>query len=202
MDRGLKERLVGAAVLVAIGAWLIPWVLDGPQQLKEPESTSLELPAPSATEEPPMRTETLVLDRRDSQPVSEAPVTEPSPAIDIPVAEPERVAVPAPVPSAAPMPTPDPPARSSSAPARPAATDASSATRWLVQLGAFGDQANAERLAARVATFGYEAEVSAFPSSGRTVYRVRVGPEDTRARAEAIASALSAHGFVAQVVFE
>ena len=31
MDQGLKERLVGAAVLVAIAVWLIPWVLDGPE---------------------------------------------------------------------------------------------------------------------------------------------------------------------------
>ena len=32
MDQGLKERLIGAAVLVALGVWLIPWVLDGPSR--------------------------------------------------------------------------------------------------------------------------------------------------------------------------
>ena len=35
MDQGLKERLVGAAVLVAIAVWLIPWVLDGPESALE-----------------------------------------------------------------------------------------------------------------------------------------------------------------------
>ena len=30
MDAHLKERLIGAVVLVVLGVWLIPWVLDGP----------------------------------------------------------------------------------------------------------------------------------------------------------------------------
>ena len=44
MDQGLKERLVGAAVLVAIGVWLIPWVLDGPEEPLETGARSLQLP--------------------------------------------------------------------------------------------------------------------------------------------------------------
>ena len=35
MDQGLKERLIGAAVLVALGVWLIPWLLDGRQEQVE-----------------------------------------------------------------------------------------------------------------------------------------------------------------------
>ncbi len=48
MDRGLQERLAGAAVLVALGVWLIPWVLDGSAVSEpEPEQTvALKLPAP------------------------------------------------------------------------------------------------------------------------------------------------------------
>ena len=42
MDQGLKERLVGAAVLVAIAVWLIPWVLDGPEA---PVETTAQLAA-------------------------------------------------------------------------------------------------------------------------------------------------------------
>lgn len=207
MDRGLKERLVGAAVLVAIGAWLIPWVLDGPEQLDAPERETLQLPAPTA-EEPPVRTETIVLDRRDSPLPSEAgeagtageAASEPAPA------EPPSAAATAPP---APEPEPEPEATAATAepaPAEPAAEDTAdgeaAATRWYVQLGAFGDRANADRLAARVETYGYDARVSGFPAGAPAVHRVRVGPEPTRARAEAIASALSAHGFVAQVVFE
>ncbi len=59
MDQGLKERLVGAAVLVAIAVWLIPWVLDGPENPVETGPASLQLPA--AQEPVPMRTQTLKL---------------------------------------------------------------------------------------------------------------------------------------------
>ena len=65
MDSHVRERIVGAAVLVALGVWLIPWVLDGPES--EPAAASgsapeLQLPSPdSAT---PTRTETVDLDPR------------------------------------------------------------------------------------------------------------------------------------------
>src|SRR6185503_20723894 len=59
MDQGLKERLVGAAVLVAIAVWLIPWVLDGPENPVETGPASLQLPA--SQEQVPMRTQTLKL---------------------------------------------------------------------------------------------------------------------------------------------
>jgi DedD protein len=212
MDRSLKERLVGAAVLVAIGAWLIPWVLDGPERVTAPQSTALELPAPTA-ENPPARTETIVLDRRDS-PVSREPATADDADEDATPSEPAAAAAAPARPAVAepPVSRAEPPAQS---PAEPAATAAAPTpaetgggdaavgeTRWYVQLGAFGDRDNADRLAARVGTYGHRAHVSEFPSTGRTVYRVRVGPESSRARAESIASALSVHSFVAQVVFE
>src|SRR5688500_3639648 len=57
MDQGLKERLVGAAVLIAIAVWLIPWVLDGRESPLEPTGGSLQVPA--AEEPMPMRTQTL-----------------------------------------------------------------------------------------------------------------------------------------------
>ncbi len=59
MDQGLKERLVGAAVLIAIAVWLVPWVLDGPETPLESGGSSLQLPA--AEEPMPMRTQTLRL---------------------------------------------------------------------------------------------------------------------------------------------
>lgn len=194
MDRGLKERLVGAAVLVAIGAWLIPWVLDGPEQIAEPAATALDLPAPSA-ESPPIRTETVALDRRElPTPTSSSA---PSAASSAPAAR-DADAVTAAATTAA--------ASAESSPASPAPAPSEPAvageTQWYVQVGAFGDQDNAERQAARVGTFGFDAHVSAFPGGSGVVHRVRVGPQVSRERAEAIASSLSAHGFVAQVVFE
>jgi cell division protein FtsN len=69
-----------------------------------------------------------------------------------------------------------------------------------VQLGSFGDEDNARKLAQRASTYGYKPAVSAHKSNGRVMYRVRVGSYDNRAEAGATASGLSAHGITAQVV--
>jgi cell division septation protein DedD len=65
---------------------------------------------------------------------------------------------------------------------------------WTVQLGVFGEEANARRLAQRAETYGYDVDVSTYRANGRTLYRVRVGPATTRALADTKASALRAHG--------
>jgi DedD protein len=205
MDQGLKERLVGAAVLVAIAVWLIPWVLDGPESGIETPGNSLQLP--SAEEPMPMRTQTLRLGG-DPEPAAEvaaappveikAPVPEPAaaePAPEQPAAE-EAAEEPAPAVVAA-VPTPQ---RAAPAPPTPPQPEPAAAGEWTVQLGSFGEEANARRLAQRAGTFGYKAEVSSYRSGGRTLYRVRVGPQATRAAAEAAASALRAHGVEASVV--
>jgi DedD protein len=206
MDQGLKERLVGAAVLVAIAVWLIPWVLDGPESGIEPQANSLQLPL--AEEPMPMRTQTLRLGGAPEAAAevaaippaeSKAPVTEPTPVAVEPAeqlaAAAEGAEAPAPAVVAA-APTPE----RRAATASPPKPEPVAAGDWTVQLGSFGEEANAQRLAQRAGTFGYKAEVSSYRSGGRTLYRVRVGPQATRAAAEAAASALRAHGVEASVV--
>ena len=223
MDQGLKERLVGAAVLVAIAVWLIPWVLDGPEDGAETPASSLQLP--SAEEPMPMRTQTLKLgdapEDRASAPFSPAEASPPPREASAAAAEPPQDAAAAPrapataepqaettlaavtgandrPPSAAAAATtakPEPAAAAQPKPEPPKAVG-----DWTVQLGSFSDEANAKRLAQRAGTFGYKAEISSVRSSGKTLYRVRVGPQATRAAADAAASALKAHGVEARVV--
>jgi DedD protein len=205
MDRKLKERLVGAAVLVALGVWLIPWILDGPTPARDTEEevvATLELPVPEAGQPDALRRETIELEvppkAAPAAPVTRADSTTPA-------AAPEREAA-----AAAPQPEPKttPPARAVSEPVRAAATPRTAAPAaqgsaeagWMVQLGSFGDEANARRQADRIKTFGHEARIYPFMAGGRTMYRVRVGSFATRSQAEATASALSAHGFPAQIV--
>jgi len=192
MDRGLKERLVGAAVLVAIGAWLIPWVLDGPEQISEPAATALDLPVPSA-ENPPVRTETVRLDRRETPAASPQPSTSAASAAPVTRTDSSATA------SVDPVGTPAPAVKAET---NTVGRTAAQESGWYIQIGAFGDEGNAQRQAARVDTFGFDAHVTASPSGGGVMHRVRIGPQSTRERAEAIASSLSAHGFVAQVVAE
>ena len=202
MDQGLKERLVGAAVLVAIGVWLIPWVLDGPESALDSSASSLQLPA--AEEPMPMRTQTLRLGDPEAAlettvPTLAAPPEQPVAAAVAPSVvaegeanEPDAVAQ---LPAASPQPAPI-----AAAPAPKPAPATAAKGDWLVQLGSFGEEANARRLAQRAGTFGYKAEVASYRSNGRTLYRVRVGPAVARAQADATASALRAHGVEARVV--
>jgi len=207
MDQGLKERLVGAAVLVAIAVWLIPWVLDGPEDGADTQASSLQLP--SAEEPMPMRTQTLKLgdaSEESAQPApAPAPAAAPPPQPAVATAEPAKdktAAASEPQPqaettlAAAAVPAERPPA--AAAPPKPEQQKA--VGDWTVQLGSFSEEVNAKRLAQRAGTFGYKAEVSSVRNSGKTLYRVRVGPQATRAAADAAASALKAHGVDARVV--
>src|SRR5690348_2638149 len=210
MDQGLKERLVGAAVLVAIAVWLIPWVLDGPEDGAEAPASSLQLP--SAEEPMPMRTQTLKLGEApepsggSGAPPSTTPATQlqaatepPKPAVEQPKPAPEsRADLGAAGERSVAAVTPAP-EKASAAQAK-AAREPAAAGDWTVQLGSFEDEGNAKRTAQRAATFGYKAEVSPSRSGAKTLYRVRVGPQATKAASEAAASALRAHGMEARVV--
>lgn len=217
MDQGLKERLVGAAVLVAIGVWLIPWVLDGPENTSENSTSSLQLPA--AEEPVPMRTQTLRIGSPAEQQAAAPAAPQPEPSAATPAAPEPPAAAPEPaadseaevaVATAAPEPatvapapaTPAPKPAATPAPApRPAAPPATAAKGdWVVQLGSFGAEDNARKLAQRADQFGYKASVSSTRANGRTLYRVRVGPYETRRSADAAASALAAHDLKGQVV--
>lgn len=65
-------------------------------------------------------------------------------------------------------------------------TDAGGA--YAVQLGSFSASANAEALAERVRTHGFDAFVQQVEVAGGTMYRVRVGPSGSRGGAEALAA--------------
>jgi DedD protein len=203
LNAQLKERLIGAAVLIALGVWLIPWVLDGPEP--QPDSVDLELPA--AEDSGPVRTETILLDQgiASGRPESgDGGIEEPVPTTELASAEPARDSAELARRAAAPAADLVSDNASETAPetAVEAAVDTARQTEglWVVQLGSFGDENNARRLADRVSVYGYQASVSPFRAGGRAMHRVRIGPQESRAEAEVIASALSAHGFVAQVV--
>ncbi len=230
MDQGLKERLIGAAVLVALGVWLIPWLLDGRQEQVELETSrsTVRLPAPDGPL--PVRTQTLNVDAARSEPIRERdasrrgragaprrpplrrppsrrPTPPPAPATrERAGAEASRAAESRRRPAAAPrVATASPPAPASKPAPKPAASatlagHAGATGDWAVQLGSFGDEENAKKLAQRVNVYGYKPEVATIRSSGRAMYRVRVGPYRLERRGGCDGVGVSAHGFSAQVV--
>jgi DedD protein len=199
----VKERIVGAAVLVALGVWLIPLILDGPDETVVDPEPLPEILLPTADEIAPLRTETVELERRASAP-SAAEAVAPSPA-----PEPDPVAATANGSSPVDGRTQTEPAEPEAGSPPPAATAAVLSAPseppparggWAVQLGAYGEVANASQVANRASTFGYAAVVSEIRSGGQTLHRVRVEGFRGKNEADAAASSLSAHGLPVRVI--
>ena len=75
MDRALKERTIGAVVLVVFAVVVVPVFLDGPSNDDAIVSAPVVLPGQN---DQPRRQQTIVLERDRNQPVPSAP--RPSPA--------------------------------------------------------------------------------------------------------------------------
>ncbi len=191
----MKERLTGAIILVALIVLLVPEMLHGPIR-PAPRARGSE----SAAEEPPLRSVTISL---ADEPRGGSAAPQPQTPLPVaPAAEPAAAAA-QPVP-AAPMTTPPAHPPRSSAPQgaapqapTPARTPAAAASArgggFVVQLGSFASQANAERLAQQVRSRGFQVAVSR-SSRGKHLYRVQVGPAQTRAAAEQLLARLRSTG--------
>jgi DedD protein len=189
----LKERIIGAAVLVVFVVLVVPVFLDGPPQSGEIVSERVPLPGQAAEDE----TRTVVLERDRDEPVPvPAPVTQPE-------TDPQQPAPPKPEPEteARDEPEPEPePAPAKPAAQQPTAAGNSSTGMWAVQLGSFGNQQNAERLAADLRKQGFAAFLSQLSTGSGELHRVRIGPQKDRESAEAMAQRLAKAGHKGQVV--
>ncbi len=176
MDLALKQRLVGASVLVALGVIFIPMLLDG----RDPEARRegrLEIPDPPDRE---FQSRLLPVDAgqngkeaqtngRDSSPLAQLePVSrEPTESADVAVVN-------VPQDNSAPIEPAMESATSNSEQQQAASNSSSGGTGdWIVQLGSFGSQANAERLVTTIREQGMSAEMDQVLANDRTLYRVR-----------------------------
>lgn len=195
MERQLKERIVGATVIVALGIIVIPWLLDGPAQSSRPVEQAIELPPADA----PGRTYSIPLDpgagpavqvgTGGGDDVGRAPPHPGTGAVQRPAGDespPPATRTEAPAADAAeqpvqPAPRPAPePARQSVPPPPASATQGP----WTVQVGSFSQPDNAQALQQRLATEGFEAFVSRVATDAGTMHRVRVGPVPARDAAD------------------
>lgn len=184
MEQNLKQRLVGAIVLVSLAVIFIPIILEGPDDewaprrhsIPEPPQmdyrASMQLPQHADTVEPAEVQET-------AQP-AQAAVTPPAPAMP----EPEPAPQPKPEPKREAKPKPKPPPVAAATPkattAAPASDPAALPDGWYVQVGSFSQQQNASGLRDRLKSAGYNGRMQATGS----IFRVLVGPSETRKQAE------------------
>jgi len=207
MDSAQKQRLLGAAVLIALAIIFVPMFLGNSPPKEASTIQNLDIPA-----QPERKFETRTLPVEANAPANpvvpsadkivtvdtKSPTTFEAPDAPKPVpdgAKPADKTVPAagaaaaskppvtaPASDAAKVDTTRPP-QGPSANAAPAAPAPSG--RFTVNLGVYVDQGHAETLVTRLKKAGFTAYSEATDYQGKSAQRVRVGPFGDRAAAEA-----------------
>ncbi len=192
MDRSLKERIIGAVVLVFFAVLVVPVFLDGPSTDAEIITQAVSLPGQN---DQTRKSQTIVLERDRTEPVPMAANNGGS--NNKPAATQTKKNRPAAGKKAT-----SGPAKSQTKPAdnKTRAANVSPTGMWAVQLGSFSNQANAERLAADLRKQGYAAFLSQLQTESGQLHRVRIGPQNDRDGAETIAAKLISAGLKGQVV--
>ena len=176
MEPGLKQRLVGAAVLVILAVIFIPMLLDTSVEEKQVVGGTNIPPQPADMPAPP---------------------TEDFNSRIVPLEQPpdqEAATVPAETQEPAPVVEGTPPSESSTdapGPREPVAENKDQAggvgvTAWVVQLGSFSSAENAEALNQKLRKAGFKAFVEPLKQNNGAIYRVRIGPELKRSDADVI----------------
>jgi DedD protein len=216
VERQVKERLVGAAVLVALAVILIPELLSGPKQEAPPAKTPARNEQGIKTYEFRLDPAAAVSSRApaESRPAQVAPSAESSvppagqtadPPDDTP-AMPPREAPPRetvvdttpPRKESTPKPAPSPP---SATPPTESPRSQPASGGWAVQLGSFADEARAKALVQKLKSQGYNAYlVPLRRADGKTLQRVRIGPYEQRSAADAALQKVSSEVKGAAVV--
>jgi DedD protein len=194
MERRVKERLIGASILVVLIVLVVPEMLSGPK----PGAVLFPATAPEitrhvivdlATSKPPANAET------ESVPAAAASVAVPASGSvsTVTAAEPTVAAAEA---RSAPIES-----RSSSPISTPSTPKADGVRGgWAVQLGSFASRVNADNLVRQLKEQGFSVYVLSGGSGQALRLRVRVGPVADRESAERSAAKLKALGHPSSLV--
>jgi DedD protein len=190
MDRRVKERLIGASILVALIVLVVPELLSGPQSVAPPPT---RLPAAG-----PDSHRVIEIQVASTKPPAASSEPNPSAPSAASAAEPPVAAPAAPVSAAASPPASAraPPVQVETSPLSPI----SSTRAWAVQMGSFERRDYAEKLQRQLKTEGFQVYTLAGGSGTALRYRVRIGPLADRESAERTAAKLKALGHVSSIV--
>ncbi len=178
MNDILKQRLVGALILVALGVVFWPIIFVEPGERSSPGR--VEIP-------PPPLIDTSPIEPPGEGDLRASPEAEPeagtAPVEVTPMSAEGALDANAPVPSAAP--TPEPQARSTP-PQKPALDSSGLPVGWILQVATVSNAAKADELRDRLLASGEKAYVKKLEAGGKVLYRVSIGPNVERAQLEKI----------------
>lgn len=197
MTEAMKHRLVGAAVLIALGVIAWPVIFDSSpvreisqrsQIPEEPVSERFTVAEPGRPQLPPEPDWSAERESAaagaPSDPQTAAAPQQALPAVTAADALPASAAGPARAPEAASRPAPK-----ELRPVPPVATDAHGLPQqWAVQLGVFSQIANAREIQQRANAAGFHSILQSSGKPGAQQYRVYVNPKLDRADADVVAS--------------
>jgi DedD protein len=180
---GLKQRLVGALVLICAGVVLWSLLFTGPK-VREIDRES-QIPTPP---------EKVVVNVPDPQPRNGEPVntdlnSEPNVTIPTPTPDTTKNATAATAKNSTAV-IPPTPALPEQATTRQDARGIPIA--WVVVVGSFADQTKASGIVADLKKRGFKAYIDALNRDGRTLYRVSIGPKLEKFQADKIKQEIDA----------
>nr|WP_314878257.1 SPOR domain-containing protein [uncultured Pseudomonas sp.] len=187
LDKGMKQRMVGALVLVALAVIFLPMLFTREDEMRQVRVDAPEAPAMPSL--PQVQVETIQVP--EQQPIVEQPpvVVDESTAPPSTPSQPISAA-PSPVPVTAPAPAPKVESRAPvTAPATASAAKPAAASKidtnglpvsWSIQLASLSNRAGADNLQKTLRSQGYNAYIR----SADGMNRVYVGPLIERAEAE------------------
>lgn len=189
LDKGLKQRVVGALVLLALAIIFLPMLFTREDEMRQVVVEAPVMPKPPAM--PSVEVQPTEVPEPQAEEVDTAAQPEAAPAPSAPIASlPAQPAPAAPAPKpAAPAPQPQQ-AQASAAPKAPAPAPAPAPAQrldasnlpvsWSVQLASLSNRARADELQKQLRSQGYNAYVRSFDGMNR----VFVGPVVERAEAD------------------
>jgi len=204
MEQKLKQRLVGAIVLVSLAVIFIPIILEGPDDKWSPRSH--DMPEPPRMDYgtdmelalPPVETpETGEVEPMESGEPTEPGETVAAAAVEPPAAQPKETREPVTV-----APPPPPPSPPPAAPVKKTESVPVPPPGWYIQVGSFSQRMNAEGLRDRLQAAGHATRLQAINIGKAQVYRVLVGPAASRAAAEQQSSRLATQQKIKGIVIE
>ncbi|MFJ4054061.1 MULTISPECIES: SPOR domain-containing protein [unclassified Pseudomonas] len=199
LDKGMKQRMVGALVLVALAVIFLPMLFTREDEMRQ---VRVEAPqAPAMPSLPEVKVEPVAVP--EPQPLPQEPQQAPVVVNEssAPVATPSQPITPSPQTQAQVQPKPQAPEPAAKPQAQAAATPAPAASAspaskidanglpvsWSIQLASLSNRAGAESLQKTLRSQGYNAYIR----SAGGMNRVYVGPLIERAEAERLRDAIN-----------